>query len=258
MTKKVAVFTGTRAEYGLLFWLLKDIQEDSELKLQLLVSGMHFSPEIGQTYTQIEKDGFHIDEKIEIWQSNTISRYIAKLTNNIPNNEEMVAYADSIFESAHDLFFPLNPTINVWVGEMHLKNKKNLLDEILPKAFTNFEKLLSKYEGNFFLGERAFYCDFNVYHHVSLALLLDDKILDNFSKLKKFMSDFEKIQGILDYLESRPKLIGIGTWPNGDRYEGDWVNGQRTGQGKYFYSSGGGVYTGEWKNRDRKNFSKIF
>ena len=45
--------------------------------------------------------------------------------------------------------------------------------------------------------------------------------------------------------------FGIGTWPNGDRYEGDWVNGQRTGQGKYFYSSGGSVYTGEWKNNNR-------
>ena len=45
--------------------------------------------------------------------------------------------------------------------------------------------------------------------------------------------------------------FGVGTWPNGDRYEGDWVNGQRTGQGKYFYSSGGGVYTGEWKNNNR-------
>ena len=45
--------------------------------------------------------------------------------------------------------------------------------------------------------------------------------------------------------------FGIGTWPNGDRYEGDWVKGQRTGQGKYFYSSGGGVYTGEWKNNNR-------
>ena len=46
---------------------------------------------------------------------------------------------------------------------------------------------------------------------------------------------------------------GKGTfkWPNGDRYEGDWANGQRTGQGKYFYSSGGGVYTGEWKNNNR-------
>ncbi len=66
MTKKIAVFTGTRAEYGLLFWLLKDIQSDPELQLQLLVSGMHLSPEFGDTYQQIEKDGFVIDEKIEI------------------------------------------------------------------------------------------------------------------------------------------------------------------------------------------------
>lgn len=64
--KKVAVFTGTRAEYGLLFWLLKDIQSDPDLTLQLLVSGMHLSPEFGETYKQIEKDGFSIDEKIEI------------------------------------------------------------------------------------------------------------------------------------------------------------------------------------------------
>ncbi|EAS44597.1 UDP-N-acetylglucosamine 2-epimerase (N-acetylmannosamine-forming) [Photobacterium profundum 3TCK] len=66
MNKNVAVFTGTRAEYGLLFWLLKDIQNDPQLQLQLLVSGMHLSPEFGETYQQIEKDGFVIDEKIEI------------------------------------------------------------------------------------------------------------------------------------------------------------------------------------------------
>lgn len=63
---KVAVFTGTRAEYGLLFWLLKDIQSDPTLQLQLLVSGMHLSPEFGETFKQIELDGFFIDEKIEI------------------------------------------------------------------------------------------------------------------------------------------------------------------------------------------------
>jgi UDP-hydrolysing UDP-N-acetyl-D-glucosamine 2-epimerase len=68
MTKnmKVAVFTGTRAEYGLLYWLLKDIQSDPDLILQLLVSGMHLSPEFGETFRQIEKDGFPIAEKIEI------------------------------------------------------------------------------------------------------------------------------------------------------------------------------------------------
>ncbi len=64
--QKIAVFTGTRAEYGLLYWLLKDIQDDPELQLQLLVSGMHLSPEFGCTYQQIEADGFPIDEKIEI------------------------------------------------------------------------------------------------------------------------------------------------------------------------------------------------
>jgi UDP-hydrolysing UDP-N-acetyl-D-glucosamine 2-epimerase len=64
--KKVAVFTGTRADYGLLYWLLRDIKTDPELTLQLLVTGMHLSPDFGNTYKQIEKDGFNIDEKIEM------------------------------------------------------------------------------------------------------------------------------------------------------------------------------------------------
>ncbi|MDP2636873.1 MULTISPECIES: UDP-N-acetylglucosamine 2-epimerase [unclassified Pseudoalteromonas] len=75
---KVAVFTGTRAEYGLLFWLLKDIQADPELTLQLLVSGMHLSSEFGETYKQIEQDGFEIDEKIEILLSSDTAVGTAK------------------------------------------------------------------------------------------------------------------------------------------------------------------------------------
>lgn len=64
--KKIAVFTGTRAEYGLLYWLLKDIQAHPSLELQLLVSAMHLSPEFGMTYKQIESDGFQITEKVEM------------------------------------------------------------------------------------------------------------------------------------------------------------------------------------------------
>lgn len=66
MARKIAVFTGTRAEYGLLYWLMKDIQADPDLTLKLLVSGMHLSPEFGLTYRQIEQDGFTIDERIEM------------------------------------------------------------------------------------------------------------------------------------------------------------------------------------------------
>lgn len=65
-TKRVAVFTGTRAEYGLLYWLLKDIQNADDLTLQLLVSGSHLSPEFGHTIDQITADGFDIAEKVEM------------------------------------------------------------------------------------------------------------------------------------------------------------------------------------------------
>ena len=63
--RKICVVTSTRAEYGLLYWLLKEIEADSELKLQLIVTGMHLSPEFGLTYKEIEKE-FKIDKKIEI------------------------------------------------------------------------------------------------------------------------------------------------------------------------------------------------
>ena len=65
MTKrKVCVVTGTRAEYGLLYPILKEIESREELLLQLVVTSAHLSDEFGATYKQIEKDGFAIDEKI--------------------------------------------------------------------------------------------------------------------------------------------------------------------------------------------------
>lgn len=70
--RKICVVTSTRAEYGLLYWLLKEIEADSELKLQLIVIGMHLSPEFGLTYKEIEKE-FKIDKKIEILSSSHTS-----------------------------------------------------------------------------------------------------------------------------------------------------------------------------------------
>ncbi len=64
--RKICVFTGTRAEYGLLKPLLYEIKKDRNLELQLIVSGMHLSPEFGFTYKEIERDGFTITEKIEM------------------------------------------------------------------------------------------------------------------------------------------------------------------------------------------------
>ena len=63
--RNIAVVTGTRAEYGLLKPLLHAINETEYFNLQLLVTGMHLMPEFGNTYQQIEKDGFEIDAKVE-------------------------------------------------------------------------------------------------------------------------------------------------------------------------------------------------
>ena len=64
--KKILVVTGTRAEYGLLYWTMKEIQQDNNLKLQLIATGSHLSEEYGYTVEQIKKDGFHIDEEIDM------------------------------------------------------------------------------------------------------------------------------------------------------------------------------------------------
>ena len=65
-------------EYGLLRPLLYKLKQSKNIELQLLVSGMHMSPEFGLTYKIIEDDGFEINEKIEMILSSDTSTSIAK------------------------------------------------------------------------------------------------------------------------------------------------------------------------------------
>lgn len=76
--KKVCVITGTRAEYGLLYWTLKALEKEPKIDLQICVTGMHLSPEFGLTYQQIEADGFTIDYKVETLLSSDTGTAIAK------------------------------------------------------------------------------------------------------------------------------------------------------------------------------------
>ena len=78
MTKrKICVVIGTRAEYGLLYWLMKEIKSDNDLELQLIVTGMHLSPEFGLTHKAIEKE-FKINKKIEMLLSSDTPIGISK------------------------------------------------------------------------------------------------------------------------------------------------------------------------------------
>ena len=64
--RKICVVTGSRAEYGLLYWLIHDILNAKDLDLQLVVTGMHLSREYGYTVEQIEADGLEISHKVEM------------------------------------------------------------------------------------------------------------------------------------------------------------------------------------------------
>ncbi|MEA3353985.1 MAG: UDP-N-acetylglucosamine 2-epimerase [Campylobacterota bacterium] len=75
--KKICVITGSRAEYGILKNLIKKIDQDKELELYLIATGMHLSPEFGLTYKEIEKD-FNIDKKIEMLLSSDTAVGISK------------------------------------------------------------------------------------------------------------------------------------------------------------------------------------
>ena len=76
--KNVCVVTGSRAEYGLLFMLMKHIENSDELNLQVVATGMHLSPEFGMTYKEIENDGFFVNKKIEMLLSSDTPTGVSK------------------------------------------------------------------------------------------------------------------------------------------------------------------------------------
>ena len=66
MNRRICVITGSRAEYGLLRWVMQGIKDHPELTLQLIVTGMHLSEDFGMTIGDIENDGFEVKDKVEI------------------------------------------------------------------------------------------------------------------------------------------------------------------------------------------------
>ena len=79
MTERtICVVTGARAEYGLLYWLLKEIEADPDLTLQLVATGMHLASRFGLTWRAIEDDGFNIDAKVDIDLGDDSARGVAR------------------------------------------------------------------------------------------------------------------------------------------------------------------------------------
>jgi GDP/UDP-N,N'-diacetylbacillosamine 2-epimerase (hydrolysing) len=78
MNRTICVVTGSRADYGLLRWVMQGIREAQGLTLQVIATGMHLSPEFGLTYREIERDGFRIDRSVEMLLSSDSAAGIGK------------------------------------------------------------------------------------------------------------------------------------------------------------------------------------
>jgi UDP-N-acetylglucosamine 2-epimerase (non-hydrolysing)/GDP/UDP-N,N'-diacetylbacillosamine 2-epimerase (hydrolysing) len=78
MTRRICVVTGSRAEYGLLYWVLHELRDDPAFTLQLVVTGMHLAHEFGHTVDEIERDGFSIDRRVEMLVSGDSPAAVAR------------------------------------------------------------------------------------------------------------------------------------------------------------------------------------
>ena len=155
MKRKICVVTGTRAEYGLLYWLMKEIEADEDLELQLIVTGMHLSPEFGLTYKEIEKD-FKINKKIEILLSSDTAIGISKSMGLAQIGfaeayEELKPNFLIVNENSPEIFSAVSAAtiVSIPVVNISIKNKTdNLINEQIKYSivimsnlhFTNTEK----------------------------------------------------------------------------------------------------------------------
>jgi GDP/UDP-N,N'-diacetylbacillosamine 2-epimerase (hydrolysing) len=106
--KIIGVVTGSRAEYFLLRWIMEGIRDSENLELQVFVTGMHLSPEFGLTYSDINKDGFRIDRKVEMLLSSDTPSSVSKSM-----GLAMIGFADAFEQLQPDLIIVLGDRFEI-------------------------------------------------------------------------------------------------------------------------------------------------
>jgi GDP/UDP-N,N'-diacetylbacillosamine 2-epimerase (hydrolysing) len=111
MKRKICVITSTRADYGLLRCVMEKITLTSSLELQVVVTGMHLSPEFGLTYQEIEQDNFKIAYKIEALLSSDTAIGVAKSI-----GLSLIGFADALNSLQPDLVIILGDRFEIFAA----------------------------------------------------------------------------------------------------------------------------------------------
>lgn len=205
--KKICVVTGTRAEYGLLRWVMASISQSSKLKLQLVVTGMHLSPEFGMTIASIESDGFMVDRKVELLLSSDTAVGVTKSM-----GLGMIGFADALADLSPDLILVLGDRYEIFAAAAsamiacipiaHLhggESTEGLIDEPIRHSITKMSHLhfvaAEKYRQRVIqLGENPGY----VFNVGGLGI-------DNIHKLKLLKRD--ELEQSLDFKLAKKNLL---------------------------------------------------
>ena len=109
--RKICIVTGTRAEYGLLRWVIHGISKSPSLDLQLIATGMHLCPEFGNTVQEIKSDGFPINRKVEMLLSSDTPVGITKSI-----GLGTIGFADAFSELQPDLLILLGDRFEIFAA----------------------------------------------------------------------------------------------------------------------------------------------
>jgi len=109
--RKIAVVTGSRAEYGLLYWVLQDLQQAKDFELQLIVTGMHLAPEFDMTVKVIEQDGLPIARKVEMLLSGDSAGSVAKSM-----ALGLIGFSDALEQLAPDVLLVLGDRFEIFAA----------------------------------------------------------------------------------------------------------------------------------------------
>ena len=146
--KKVCVVTGTRAEYGLLKPVMREIKKSKKLKLCLISTGMHLSKEFGYTKKEIIKDGFKIDSEIRMNppKDNVLSMSISVGKGIVKFSESLNSIKPDVVLVLGDRIEMLAATIassymNITVAHIHGGDVSAGIDESARHAITKFSHI---------------------------------------------------------------------------------------------------------------------
>jgi GDP/UDP-N,N'-diacetylbacillosamine 2-epimerase (hydrolysing) len=199
MSRRICVVTGTRAEYGLLRWVMEGIQLAPSLELQIVATGTHLSPEFGLTYQEIEKDGFNIDRKVEMLLSSDTPSGLAKSM-----GLGMIGFGDALESLKPDLMLVLGDRFEIFsavsaamvarIPVAHLHGgeaTEGLIDEYIRHSITKMSHF------HFVAAEEYKKRVIQLGEHPDRVFLVGGMGIDNINKLN--LLEQTSLEGILGF-----------------------------------------------------------